>query len=154
MDNTKYKVNTPFILILGIVIFTVFLIPSGISIQNGNVKNALAFGAFAILGFFMIAHFSRIIVDENRVIIKKLLGQFSLEWSEITSIETGNGNLVFYAGKKRMTSPSFEHWSGKEKDAALNLVDIIANERNIHIKETFRGNLPGCFNSKHKLKEG
>jgi hypothetical protein len=103
----------------------------------------------SLLGLVIILHSSKIFISNDVVRIKKPLGTYSMNWKEITSVEFGNGNLVFFGeNNKRMTAPSSQYWKGKTVDEFSDFFYEKLEENNIPVSQTFRANFPGCKNTK------
>jgi hypothetical protein len=81
----------------------------------------------------------RINADERGIVVLRLLSIGRAEWTAITGVEYGGGNLVFrLAPKKRVVMPGPEFWHGAGKAPLLRLMDQKLAEQGVQMKPTFR----------------
>jgi hypothetical protein len=81
----------------------------------------------------------RINADERGIVVLRLLSIGRAEWTAITDVEYGGGNLVFrLAPKKRVVMPGPEFWHGAGKAPLLRLMDQKLAEQGVQMKPTFR----------------
>ena len=77
------------------------------------------FGGCGAALLFMSA---RITGDDNGLTVQRLQNKAFVAWPSITKARVGGGNLVLYTKEGRLSLPSFEFWSGREKMQLMNLM--------------------------------
>jgi hypothetical protein len=133
------SVTTPMLKVLGAIAVTCGAVGIIVSVHGSLVAAFFCFTVFGGSGAALLLMSGRINADERGIVVLRLLSIGRAEWTAITGVEYGGGNLVFrLAPKKRVVMPGPEFWHGAGKAPLLSLMDQKLAEQGVQMKPTFR----------------
>ena len=138
----------------GLTVSTLLLrILGAVALACGIVGAILTFHGSLLAAFFCLSFLGgsgaalllmsgQVTADESGIAVVRLLSRGRADWTAITGVEYGGGNLVFrLASRKRLVLPGPEFWFGANKAQLQKLIETKLRERSLEIKATFRAML-------------
>ena len=98
----------------------------------------VALSLFGGCGAALLFMSARITGDDNRLTVQRLQNEVSVAWPSIIKARVGGGNLVLYTKEGRLSLPSFEFWSGREKMQLMNLMAIKFHQQEVSLGPSAR----------------
>lgn len=152
---SSIKVNTPLLKWFGglfLVLFTMPMLVFQFQLQDQmelTVPMPLFFMILGIIGGSYLWSFSAtIFINADYIEARFLFGKYRMYWTDLEKFELAGGNLVLIGREKRMTLPSFEFWSGREKVQAKREVMQKLNELKGKASFSWRALFPLYKNTK------
>jgi hypothetical protein len=133
-------VTTPMLRLLGILALACGVIGSILSMTHASWIGAFfCFTVFGGSGAALFLMSGRISANQTEIAVVRPLSAGRAEWTSITGVEYGGGNLVFrLEAKKRVVMAGPEFWHGEYKTALLQLMDEMLAKQGVQVKPTFR----------------
>jgi hypothetical protein len=134
------SVTTPILRVLGILALTCGVIGSILSVVHASwVAAFFCLAVFGGSGAALLLMSGRISANQREIAVVRPLSASRAEWTSITGVEYGGGNLVFrLAAKKRVVMAGPEFWRGDARTALLRLMDEKLAKQDVQVKPTFR----------------
>lgn len=135
-------------LAVGLALFVLPLV--FLAAKDGETKLALIFMlVFGLPIFYLYIFCAKIKMSDQSLIVKYSFGEYKMEWSEIERFAIGGGNIKIIARSKTITIPSFEFWSGPNRQDAIIFFNNLIGTNNIEMGGAYLALIPTFRASKN-----
>jgi hypothetical protein len=123
--------------IIGWVCVILFILFAILAWSSGQKVPALLFMMFTLLGAYLILCGGTVKMDTESIVWITSLGKYGIKWSEVQSIETDplHYALVFNGEDKKLEIPAPGFWKGADREAMLNLLNLMTDQKGMEIVE-------------------
>ena len=133
------SVRTPMLTAIGSVVFAGGIILAIMAWNGSWLGPFICLTLFGGSGAALLLMSARVSADESGMTVRKLFAEHHVPWEQIAGMEWGGGNLVIRLRPRgRLVGPSFEFWSGPQKQALIQLIEAKRAELNFEAKSSTR----------------
>lgn len=121
-----------------------------LALKDGEIKLALIFMLiFGLPIIYLYIFCAKVQITEESIIAKYSFGEFKLKWSEINKLSVGGGNLKLISPTKTITIPSYEFWSGANRQEAILLFNDLVAKHGVKMAGAYLALIPTFKASKN-----
>ncbi|WP_091812428.1 hypothetical protein [Marinobacter mobilis] len=118
--------------------------------KDGEIMIALILTLiFGLPVLYLYLFCAKIKMSNQCLVAKYPFGEYKMEWSEIEKLAIGGGNLKVISSSKTITIPSFEFWSGQNRQEAIILFNNLISKNNVKMAGAYLALIPTFRASKN-----
>lgn len=133
-SGRTFRVATMQQKILGWILLLFFLGCTILAWRAVETNIAPMFLPFVALGIYLVLTAPDIVVDQEKISLRSVIGSHRIRWGEVQWAERGSsGRLVLHGNNKRLVIPPPSKWSGPDKSSMLMAIYAELSRRSIRI---------------------